>query len=107
MAAQRACARTLTPPLPQVSCTVTFNPTTEGPQIKHALEYFQYHLKGVSFLPNETHNYAQLPYEAISADVYAARIAQVRAVCYDGSVAIDAVPELFCDGDHCAKPGSP
>jgi hypothetical protein len=30
----------------QVSCTVTFDPDTEGPQLKHALDHFQYMLKG-------------------------------------------------------------
>ena len=31
----------------QVSCTVTFEPETEGSQLKYALEYFQYQLKGI------------------------------------------------------------
>jgi len=31
----------------QVSCTITFDPVRDGPHIKHALEYFQYNLKGV------------------------------------------------------------
>ncbi len=31
----------------QVSCTVTFEPGTEGPQLKYALDYFQYQLKGI------------------------------------------------------------
>lgn len=35
----------------QLSCTVTFDPETEGPHLAHALDYFQYHLKSVSFLP--------------------------------------------------------
>jgi ribonucleoside-triphosphate reductase len=35
----------------QVSCTVTFDPKTEAAQLEHALNYFQYQLKGVSFLP--------------------------------------------------------
>ena len=35
----------------QVSATITFDPKTEGHQIKQALEVFQYQLKGVSFLP--------------------------------------------------------
>ena len=30
----------------QVSCTVTFDPATEGPQLDKALNYFQYQLKG-------------------------------------------------------------
>jgi hypothetical protein len=29
----------------QVSCTITFDPATEGPQVPHALDYFQYQLK--------------------------------------------------------------
>ena len=33
----------------QVSCTVTFDPISEGIQIKHALDYFQYSLKGVRY----------------------------------------------------------
>ena len=31
----------------QVSCTVTFDPATEGPQLVPALEYYQYQLKGM------------------------------------------------------------
>jgi ribonucleoside-triphosphate reductase len=31
----------------QVSCTVTFEPETEGPMLKYALDYFQYQLKGI------------------------------------------------------------
>ena len=33
----------------QVSCTVTFDPKTEGEQIPHVLNYYQYHLKGISY----------------------------------------------------------
>lgn len=35
----------------QVSCTITFDPLKEGQHLAHALDYFQYQLKGVSFLP--------------------------------------------------------
>ena len=35
----------------QVSCTVTFDPESEGGQIPQVLNYFQYHLKGISLLP--------------------------------------------------------
>lgn len=35
----------------QVSCTITFDPSEEGSHLAHALDYFQYQLKGVSFLP--------------------------------------------------------
>ena len=49
----------------QVSCTVTFDPETEGDQIVSALNYFQYQLKGISFLPKiEKGAYRQMPYQA-------------------------------------------
>jgi ribonucleotide reductase alpha subunit len=35
----------------QVSCTVTFDPETEGKEIENALNFYQYQLKGISFLP--------------------------------------------------------
>ncbi|CAB4431463.1 unnamed protein product [Rhizophagus irregularis] len=55
----------------QVSCTVTFEPETEGPMLKYALEYFQYQLKGVSFLPRmSSGGYAQMPIEAINTERY-------------------------------------
>ncbi len=37
----------------QVSCTVTFDPETEGSQLQYALDYFQYQLKGISFYPRK------------------------------------------------------
>lgn len=55
----------------QVSCTVTFDPKTEGPHIAQMLQYFQYQLKGVSMFPKQDYTkYPQLPYEAISEEVY-------------------------------------
>lgn len=39
----------------QVSCTVTFDPT-EARYICSALQYFQYHLKSISFLPLTDHS---------------------------------------------------
>lgn len=55
----------------QVSCTVTFDPETEGPQLKHALDVFQYQLKGISFLPRmKAGAFAQMPYEEITEEEY-------------------------------------
>lgn len=55
----------------QVSCTIKFDPVTEGPQIKAALEYYQYSLKGISFLPKgDLLDYPQLPYEKISFEEF-------------------------------------
>ena len=44
----------------QVSCTISFNQATEGPQIKNALNYYQYKLKGITFLP-KFENISKLP----------------------------------------------
>lgn len=89
----------------QVSCTVSFHQETEGHQIAHALDYFQYQLKGVSFLPHFTGEYAQLPYETITAEQFVQESAKLRpadfSALYTGGGARDAKPELFCDGDKC------
>jgi hypothetical protein len=51
----------------QVSCTITFDPETEGHLIPELLDEFQHQLKGISFLPNlEQGAYPQMPYEAIT-----------------------------------------
>jgi ribonucleoside-triphosphate reductase len=85
----------------QVSATITFDPETEGPQIAHALDLYQYQLKGISFLPRTTIGaYRQMPYEAISAEEYEARIAtlgQLRLVEQHE----DSKAELFCNNDSC------
>lgn len=55
----------------QVSATVTFDPETEGPHLAQALQYFQYQLKGISFLPRyEMGAFKQMPYEAITEEQY-------------------------------------
>ncbi len=86
----------------QVSCTVTFDPETEGCQIAPALAHFQYSLKGISLLPRtRTGAYAQMPYEACSADEYARRCAAVLPLIFGAGVGEDAVAEKYCDGDAC------
>jgi hypothetical protein len=62
----------------QVSCTVKFDPETEGSQIPAALEHFQHHLKGISFLPKEGHMYRQAPYEGISHEKYLEMLSKLR-----------------------------
>jgi len=91
----------------QVSCTVTFDPKSEGSQLERALDYFQYQLKGISFLPRlEAGAYAQMPYEEISADEYANRVAVLRPLDFTqlskNVLHEDSVPERFCDTDACA-----
>jgi ribonucleoside-triphosphate reductase len=86
----------------QVSCTVTFRPE-EGPQIAPALDYFQYGLKGISFLPRleKGGRFAQMPYEEISADEYEALVAGLKPLEFGQVEGEEAEFERFCDGASC------
>jgi ribonucleoside-triphosphate reductase (thioredoxin) len=110
----------------QVSCTVTFDPASEGPQLPHALDLFQYQLKGVSFLPRQKQHqqpqqqhppaatpYPQMPYESISESRYRAAMStldvqQLRAALPESTMAAeecpaaDEVPDKFCDTAECS-----
>lgn len=67
----------------QVSCTVTFDPETEGPHIAQMLQYFQYQLKGVSLFPKQDYGkFPQLPYEAISEDVYNEMVKDIKPLVF-------------------------
>jgi ribonucleoside-triphosphate reductase len=86
----------------QVSCTVTFDPKSETDQIATALDYFQYHLKGISFLPrHEQGAYAQMPYEAITKEQYDELVARIKPLDFS-SVTSDGAGEQFCTNDNCA-----
>lgn len=84
----------------QVSCTVTFN-KNERDQIAPALNYFQYKLKGISFLPKlEKASYPQMPYEAITKEKYQELTKKLKALKFNG-IKEDSKPELFCNNDTC------
>ncbi len=97
----------------QVSATVSFDAVTEGPYIARALDYFQYQLKGVSFLPKDTSAYAQKPYEAITLEEYEAEMRAISERAVDISTLEAPAPppddlesvvpqfERFCDSDRC------
>ena len=99
----------------QVSCTVTFDPATEGGDLAHALDYFQYQLKGVSFLPRERSStskpapYPQMPYEAISEAQYLERLARLRPLKLSPDQprvmvgAVDGERDQFCDAQSCSS----
>lgn len=85
----------------QVSVTVTFN-KDEANDIEHALNYFQYQLKSVSFLPRlEEGAYAQMPYEAISPEKYNEEMKKLNNTLDFNTIAEDAEPEKFCNNDTC------
>jgi adenosylcobalamin-dependent ribonucleoside-triphosphate reductase len=91
----------------QVSCTITFDPTTEGPHVAHALDVYQFQLKGVSLLPRAPlAQYPQLPYEAISEETYRRAVAGLRPLAAGRAgaapAATPAPPDAFCDAAACA-----
>ena len=87
----------------QVSCTVTFNPKTEGHQIASALEYFQYQLKGISFLPKCDYGaFPQMPYEEISESTFNEINSGIKKLVIK-SMSEDSVGEQYCDGEACLK----
>ena len=83
----------------QVSCTVTFR-ADEASQIENVLQYFQYRLKSISFLPKDDSVYAQMPYEAISKDKYESLVKQLKGLSIK-TLSEKAEPDKFCDGDTC------
>lgn len=88
----------------QVSCTVTFDPIEEGDQIKHALDHFQYKLKGVSLLPRKENGgaYKQMPYEAITREQFKELTAQLKPIDFLNIENAAAIPERYCDGEACS-----
>ena len=90
----------------QVSCTVTFDPIREGHQLSSALDLFQYQLKGISFLPRLEHGaYPQMPYEAISREMYEERAGRIKAQGLSQKIYRDdknEVPDKFCDASGCS-----
>jgi ribonucleoside-triphosphate reductase len=74
----------------QVSCTVTFDPKTEASQLEYALDYFQYKLKGISFLPRfdigQKKAYPQMPYEEITEEEYNRRVSELKPLQFQYSL---------------------
>ena len=86
----------------QVSCTVTFDPEVEGPQLPQVLNYFQYHLKGISCLPRlDMGAYKQMPYEEITEGVYDTMVSGLKRLSFGRVKGNEAIVERFCDGDVC------
>ena len=86
----------------QVSCTVTFDPETEGNQIPQVLNYYQYHLKGISLLPrHDLGAYKQMPYEAIVEKEYDRQVKKLGKLSFGVIHKEEANIEKFCDGDFC------
>ncbi|KAI8321128.1 putative adenosylcobalamin-dependent ribonucleoside-triphosphate reductase [Martensiomyces pterosporus] len=90
----------------QVSSTITFDPQTEGPQLSHALDYYQYQLKGISFLPRMDYGaFPQMPYEAIDEKRYREMVKGIKSnvslhLVEDGDQK-EPEAERYCSNDLC------
>lgn len=86
----------------QVSCTISFDPIKESKDIIHALNLYQYRLKGISFLPKmEEIKLPQMPYEKISEEEYNNLIRDIdetKNIIVDNNIHED---ELFCTSENC------
>ena len=95
----------------QVSLTADFDAETEGTQLQSALNYFQYKLKSVSFLPRSKDKlpYPQMPYEAITVEQYQEAIKNLKPVNFsvkDMSKENEQEIDAFCDSETCVFGGN-
>ena len=88
----------------QVSCTVSFKKSSEGNLISSALNYFQYQLKGISFLPisDEVSPYPQMPYEEITEKQYEEMMSKIDFSMkkYDHHL-FQNQESKYCDSESC------
>lgn len=64
-----------------VSCTIYFDPKTEGKRIEHILAQFVPVIKSVSMLPHSDKGaYVQMPYEGITKETYEARLVEMPSI---------------------------
>jgi ribonucleoside-triphosphate reductase len=64
-----------------VSCTIYFDPKTEGAQIDDILRQFVPLIKSVSMLPHsDTGAYIQMPYERLTKEQYETRLAEMPSI---------------------------
>ena len=84
-----------------VSCTIMFNPDTEGHQIEYALGQFAPVIKSVSMLPNKTDAYEQTPYEEITKEQYEERLAKLKPIDWSSYCGSDGELPRFCTNDTC------
>lgn len=86
-----------------VSVTVTFDPEKEGKDLERALDFYQYQLKGVSFLPRVPEGkYKQMPYEKITKEQYDEMIKLLKPLDFSSMLSAEnAEIEKYCNNDVC------
>lgn len=93
-----------------VSCTIYFDPETEGPQIEHMLGQFVPLVKSVSMLPHTTDGaYPLMPYEGITKETYDKEVKKLKPIDWERYKELQKKSELegpdssilYCDSDSC------
>jgi len=86
----------------QISCTIKIKNTDK---IKEALEFYQYQLKSVSFLPIQQKSYKQSPIEEITENQYNSLMKNIKNDKEMEEILKnekeDAKPEIACETDKC------
>jgi len=86
-----------------VSVTVTFK-KNEANLIESALDFYQFKLKTVSFLPKLDNDspYPQMPYEEITEDKYYDLMSNIHTPDFTNMFSAEAIGEKYCTNDVCA-----
>ena len=85
-----------------VSCTISFNPKTEGHQIANLLGCFGPVLKSISLLPHSDHGvYPQMPYEGITREDYEVRLKKLKAINWEAMRNMDGEMPRYCTDEFC------
>jgi hypothetical protein len=84
-----------------VSCTLYFNPETEGHDLEHVLSHFAPVIKSLSALPHTKAGvYKQAPYEKITEEQYHSMVASLKPIDLS-QMTEEAEGTRGCDGDVC------
>lgn len=84
-----------------VSCTITFDPATEGGQLEHMLSQFIPVLKTCALLPRLEGIYPQMPFEEITKEDYETRLCQLKPIDWAAFRGSDGQDERYCTTDQC------
>lgn len=85
-----------------VSCTVYYNPETEGDQIDNMLTSFAPVIKSVSVLPHtEVGTYPQMPYEGIDKQEYERRKNELGEIDWSEFTGSEGMEPKFCTTESC------
>lgn len=85
-----------------VSVTITFK-KDEAKLIESALDYYQFKLKAVSFLPKlEEGAYVQMPYEEITEEKYWKMVDKIEPLNFTDMFSAESVGEQYCSNESCA-----